>query len=347
MEHWNEALRRIEDNLDREIDVAALARVAQTSEYHFRRMFSTLSGLPLSEYVRRRRLTQATAEILDGDAGVLEVAVKYGYGSADAFTRAFKAMHGMTPSQARRPGAVLRSQSRMSFHLTIKGHSKMQHRLTELDGFRVTGRMTRIPIVYEGPNTAIADFTASLPDDLNDRLLALADVEALPGLLFATANQERDGPNDIGATTTTRSPPRPVPTRSQPTSPYSRSSRRPGSHFAARARSHTRCRTCGPSRSASGSRRTPTACCPAHRCSRSSTPATTAPAGAANCGCRSSARTEHRVAARGRRGVARQRDASCFRCMEFVSAKPLSVTMISPPVSSAPARARSSTAAAT
>jgi transcriptional regulator GlxA family with amidase domain len=85
MEHWNEALRLIEDNLDSNIDVAALARVAQTSEYHFRRMFSTPLGLSLSEYVRRRRLTQATAEILDGDAGVLEVAVQYGYGSADAF----------------------------------------------------------------------------------------------------------------------------------------------------------------------------------------------------------------------------------------------------------------------
>ena len=195
MEHWNEALRRIEDYLDGEIDVAALAIVAQTSEYHFRRMFSTLSGLPLSEYVRRRRLTLATAEILDG-AGVLEVAVKYGYGSADAFTRAFKTMHGMTPSEARRPGAVLRSQPRMSFHLTIKGRSDMRHRLTELDGFRIAGRMTRIPIVYEGENTAIADFTKSLPDDLNDRLRGLADVEALPGLLFTTANQEGDGPDD-------------------------------------------------------------------------------------------------------------------------------------------------------
>jgi AraC family transcriptional regulator len=196
MEHWNEALRRIEDNLDGEIDVAALALVAQTSEYHFRRMFSTLSGLPLSEYVRRRRLTLATAEILDGDAGVLEVAVRYGYGSADAFTRAFKAMHGMTPTEARQPGAVLRSQPRMSFHLTIKGRSDMRHRLTEIDAFRLVGRTTRIPIVYEGHNTAIADFRKSLPEDLNDRLRALADVEALPGLLFATANQEGDGPDD-------------------------------------------------------------------------------------------------------------------------------------------------------
>jgi AraC family transcriptional regulator len=195
MEHFNAALRMIEDSLDGEVDVAALARVAQTSEYHFRRMFSTLSGLPLSEYVRRRRLTQATAEILDG-AGVLAVAVKYGYGSADAFARAFKAMHGMTPSEARRPGVALRSQARMTFHLTIEGQSDMQHRFTELGGFRIAGRMTRIPIVYEGHNTAIADFNASLPDDLNERLRALADVEALPGLLFVTANQEGEGPDD-------------------------------------------------------------------------------------------------------------------------------------------------------
>jgi AraC family transcriptional regulator len=195
MEHWNEALRRIEDHLDGDIDVAALARVAQTSEYHFRRTFSTLAGITLSEYIRRRRLTQATAEILDRDAGVLQVAVKYGYGSADAFTRAFKAMHGMTPSEARRPGAVLKSQPRMSFHLTIGGRTDMQHRITELGGFRIAGRRTRIPIVYEGHNSAIAEFTASLPADLNQRLLALADVDALPGLLFATANQEGEGPD--------------------------------------------------------------------------------------------------------------------------------------------------------
>ncbi|MBE2321069.1 AraC family transcriptional regulator [Solirubrobacter sp. CPCC 204708] len=195
MEHWNDAMRQIEEQLAGELDVAALARTAHTSEYHFRRMFSSLSGMSLSEYVRRRRLTQATAEILDG-AGVLPVAMTYGYGSADAFTRAFKAMHGITPTEARRPGAVLRSQPRMSFHLTIKGRTDMHHRLIELDSYRIVGRMTRIPIVYEGPNTAIAAFQAQLPGDLNDRLLAHADVDALPGLLFVTSNQEGEGPSD-------------------------------------------------------------------------------------------------------------------------------------------------------
>jgi AraC family transcriptional regulator len=193
VEHWNEALRLIEDHLTDEVDVAGLARVAQTSEHHFRRMFSTLAGLPVSEYVRRRRLTQATAEIVAGRASVLEVAATYGYRSADAFSRAFKAMHGITPSEARRPGAVLRSQPRMSLHLTIEGRSAMQHRLIDIDGFRIAGRMTRIPIVYEGDNPAIAAFHASLPEGLDDRLLALADVEALPGLLFVTTDIEEGG----------------------------------------------------------------------------------------------------------------------------------------------------------
>lgn len=82
--------------------------IAMTSEYHFRRMFASLAGIPVSEYIRRRRLTAATAEIIAGQS-VLDVAVRYGYESAEAFNRAFKAMHGLTPSQARRPGAVVHS----------------------------------------------------------------------------------------------------------------------------------------------------------------------------------------------------------------------------------------------
>lgn len=52
---WNDALELIEANLTEELNMADVARVAMTSEYHFRRMFSTLSGMPVSEYIRRRR----------------------------------------------------------------------------------------------------------------------------------------------------------------------------------------------------------------------------------------------------------------------------------------------------
>lgn len=81
-----------------------LARIAATSEYHLRRLFSALAGIGLSEYVRRRRLTVAAAEVLAGEQSLLDIAVRHGYGSAEAFGRAFQAVHGVSPGEARRRG---------------------------------------------------------------------------------------------------------------------------------------------------------------------------------------------------------------------------------------------------
>ncbi|EME23171.1 AraC family transcriptional regulator [Rhodococcus triatomae BKS 15-14] len=120
VQEWNRAIDLIEQRLEGDLDISDIARVALTSEYHFRRMFSTLAGMPLSEYVRRRRLTVATADVLAGEP-VVDVAVRFGYGSAAAFTRAFKSMHGLTPGQARQPGSVLRSQPPLRFHLRVEG----------------------------------------------------------------------------------------------------------------------------------------------------------------------------------------------------------------------------------
>ena len=70
MERWNRAMAAIEEALDADIEVAALARHALTSEYELRRVFSVLTGIPLSEYIRRRRMTVAAAAIVaDRGAG--------------------------------------------------------------------------------------------------------------------------------------------------------------------------------------------------------------------------------------------------------------------------------------
>lgn len=95
LERLNQALEHIEGRLEQQVDVTELARIAATSEYHLRRMFSALAGMPLSEYVRRRRLTVAGAAVLAGRESLLEIAVRYGYGSGEAFARAFRAMHGI------------------------------------------------------------------------------------------------------------------------------------------------------------------------------------------------------------------------------------------------------------
>ncbi|MFD8283185.1 GyrI-like domain-containing protein [Streptomyces solisilvae] len=187
LERLNEALDHIESRLDRRIEVADLARIAVTSEYHFRRLFSALAGISLSEYIRRRRLTVAGAEVLAGERTLLEIAVRYGYGSGEAFARAFRAMHGVGPGEARRAGAAVNSQPRMSFRLVVEGSSSMRYRVVEKERFHVVGKKVRVPLVHEGVNPRIAEFIRSIDEETMRRIAALSDQEP-EGILGVSDN---------------------------------------------------------------------------------------------------------------------------------------------------------------
>ncbi|WP_293698136.1 helix-turn-helix domain-containing protein [uncultured Agrococcus sp.] len=164
MDTWNRALQLIEDRLTEEIDTRDLARVTLTSEYHFRRMFSALAGIPLSDYIRRRRLTVAAAEVLEGDTPIQDTAVRFGYGSADAFSRAFRSVHGIGPSEARSSGAALKSQPRLRITLSIEGAEQMDYRLETRPAFTLVGRSKRMSVVYHGENAQMTQFH----DDLGE-----------------------------------------------------------------------------------------------------------------------------------------------------------------------------------
>ncbi|MGW4510343.1 AraC family transcriptional regulator [Streptomyces sp. NPDC004436] len=185
LERLNQAMEHIESRLDQRIEAADLARIAVTSEYHFRRLFSALAGMPLSEYVRRRRLTVAGAEVLAGERTLLEIAVRYGYTSGEAFARAFRAMHGVGPGEVRRAGARLQSQPRMSFRLVVEGSSSMQYRIVEKDAFRVVGLRARVPLVHEGMNPAIASFIRGIDPETVRRVESLSDQDP-QGILSAS-----------------------------------------------------------------------------------------------------------------------------------------------------------------
>lgn len=165
----NGSLRYIEEHLADEIDLREAARLAACSEYHFQRMFSFLAGISLSEYIRRRRLTLAAFELESSNARVIDVAVKYGYGSADSFARAFQAWHGMLPSEARAGGHALRAFSPMTFQLTVTGGGEMKYRIVEKEAFRIVGIMRRVPIVFEGVNPDIAAMRSSLETETIQR----------------------------------------------------------------------------------------------------------------------------------------------------------------------------------
>lgn len=191
LEQLNQALDHIERCLGaeagRELDIVDVARIAMTSEYHFRRLFSALAGMPLSVYVRRRRMTLAGAEVLGGERTLLDVAVRYGYGSGEAFARAFRSVHGIGPGEARRTGATLTAQSRMSFRVVVEGSTAMRYRIVEKEAFRVVGRKARVPLVHEGVNAAAAAHVESLDEQAIVRMKKLADGEP-KGVLSAVVH---------------------------------------------------------------------------------------------------------------------------------------------------------------
>ena len=96
----NKIMGYIEENLTGELDKEMLARMVGCSIYEFSRVFSFLTGMPVSEYIRRRRLSQAVFDIQSGREKIVDIALKYGYESPAAFTRAFKELHGTTPLSA-------------------------------------------------------------------------------------------------------------------------------------------------------------------------------------------------------------------------------------------------------
>jgi len=189
----NEIVDAVEADPADEVDIAAIAVRHATTEYHLRRMFSSLAGLPVSEYVRRRRMSRAAAEVARSDADLLTIAVRYGYGSSEAFARAFRAVHGLGPSDARRTGGPFRSQQPLRFRLTVEGNTAMHVRIVERPALRLIGHAVRVPLIHEGVNPAIAEHVASIEPSEHLRLKELSDADP-PGLLQVTHGVEPHEP---------------------------------------------------------------------------------------------------------------------------------------------------------
>ncbi|HTJ35299.1 MAG TPA: AraC family transcriptional regulator [Dactylosporangium sp.] len=187
----NRLVDLVEEHLTEDLDVNGLARALGTTEYHLRRMFSSLAGMPLSEYVRRRRMTVAAAAVVRGEDDLLSIAVRHGYGSTEAFGRAFRAVHGAGPGDVRRDGGPLRTQPQVRFRLTVEGSIPMDTRIVDRPAFRLVGHAARVPLIHRGINPHIQHLIAALPQEEHARLKTLSNTEPA-GLLQVSDDLDPD-----------------------------------------------------------------------------------------------------------------------------------------------------------
>lgn len=178
IQRFNQAVQDLEQHLDQP-DYERAAQIACCSLFHFQKVFTCLAGVPLSEYIRRRRMTLAAAELQKGGKKILDLALQYGYSSPTAFNRAFQSVHGLPPSAAKKQGAVLKSYSPLHFKIIAQGVEEMEYRIEQKEAFRIVGLAQPLEQDLEKNFAAVPQLWAKAASEgAIPRLLALMDQSA-------------------------------------------------------------------------------------------------------------------------------------------------------------------------
>ena len=171
----NHVIEYIEDHLTDDISLEAISEYAGVSDYHFRKIFFYLSGMTLNEYIKNRKLSEASKDLLHGEK-VTDVAFKYGYQSTDGFTRAYKKWSGRLPSDVIKKG-ISKSFPKLSFIITVKGGNTMEFRIEDKPAFNLVGVSKRVPLQFEGVNNEIVKLAESITDEQKEEMHSLQNIE--------------------------------------------------------------------------------------------------------------------------------------------------------------------------
>ena len=174
LQNMKDAINYIEENLDGEIEYGKIAEIALCSQYHFQRMFAFLIGIPLSEYIRRRRLTLAAFDLQNDGVKVIDTAMKYGYSSPDSFSRAFMAMHGIMPSKVRENSSLLKAYPRVTFSLSLKGVVEMNYKIVQKNEFSIVGIKQRFSHT-EGLGESVGKMWGETPEETITQIAELGN----------------------------------------------------------------------------------------------------------------------------------------------------------------------------
>ncbi|MGR3764147.1 AraC family transcriptional regulator [Rossellomorea sp. NS-SX7] len=152
VESIQKAIEYMENHLLEDLAIDSIAKQANVSPFHFQRTFAVLTEMTVGDYIRRRRLTLAGEELLATDAKIIDLAYKYGYDTPEAFSKAFRRQHGVSPSEARKYKRKLQSYNRLIIQVTLKGAEPMKYSVVEKNAFQIVGIKREFACVAEEEN---------------------------------------------------------------------------------------------------------------------------------------------------------------------------------------------------
>ena len=182
LDRMNTTIEYIEEHLLEELHMPTIANVAGTSESEIQKTFYALTGISIVEYVRRRRLSLAGFELQKREKSVLEIALEYGYTSPDSFTRAFRQMHGTTPSAVKKGGCLLKSYGKITFVLTIKGVNAMNYKILKKEEMHIIGFKKWFSTENDRQMQEIPKMWDSVTEAMKKRITALSNNDGVVGL---------------------------------------------------------------------------------------------------------------------------------------------------------------------
>lgn len=150
----NEITKYIDDNLEEKISYDALAKIMGVNSYTMQRVFSLITGISLSEYIRKRRLSNAGFDLYTTKTKIIDIALKYQYDNATSFSRAFENFHSIKPSLVNKL-SKLKSYPRIIFDEDIKNTEALEYEIIELDELELYGigiGTTNETISIDAPN---------------------------------------------------------------------------------------------------------------------------------------------------------------------------------------------------
>lgn len=136
----NKIMEYIEKHLEEKIEVATIAKMLAMNEYTFQRVFAVIANTTFSEYIRHRRLSNAGQEMFLNTEKIVDIAIKYGYNNATAFSRAFERFHGIKPSEVRKNPERLKMYTKLHFNESYEHNKKFDYKIIEKEEITLYGK---------------------------------------------------------------------------------------------------------------------------------------------------------------------------------------------------------------